>query len=43
MMPRIVEIEELPLLVNGKVDRQQLLRRYDNLRSRNYFHFLLEL
>lgn len=33
MMPRIVEIEELPLLVNGKVDRQFLLHHYDNLRQ----------
>ena len=32
---KILQIEELPLLVNGKVDRQQLLRNYDELCSGN--------
>ncbi|KAK4313336.1 hypothetical protein Pmani_015324 [Petrolisthes manimaculis] len=29
MQPQLVMVEELPLLVNGKVDRQQLLRLYE--------------
>ncbi|KAK8740652.1 hypothetical protein OTU49_002633 [Cherax quadricarinatus] len=29
MIPQLIQIDELPLLVNGKVDRQQLLKIYE--------------
>ncbi|VVD05712.1 unnamed protein product [Leptidea sinapis] len=30
MIPQVIIIESIPLLVNGKVDRQQLLKMYEN-------------
>ncbi|XP_053619845.1 beta-alanyl-bioamine nonribosomal peptide synthetase ebony [Plodia interpunctella] len=30
MIPQVIEIENVPLLVNGKVDRQALLKMYEN-------------
>ncbi|XP_013185041.1 beta-alanyl-bioamine nonribosomal peptide synthetase ebony [Amyelois transitella] len=30
MIPQVIEIETIPLLVNGKVDRQALLKMYEN-------------
>ncbi|XP_037876452.1 ebony protein isoform X1 [Bombyx mori] len=30
MMPQVIEVESIPLLVNGKVDRQGLLKMYEN-------------
>lgn len=30
MMPQVIVVEAIPLLVNGKVDRQTLLRTYEN-------------
>ncbi|KAJ8715460.1 hypothetical protein PYW07_009942 [Mythimna separata] len=30
MIPQVIEVESIPLLVNGKVDRQALLKMYEN-------------
>lgn len=30
MVPQVVVVDEMPLLVNGKVDRQKLLKIYEN-------------
>ncbi|XP_025833499.1 uncharacterized protein LOC108741169 isoform X2 [Agrilus planipennis] len=35
MVPRVVIIETVPLLVNGKIDRQSLLRNFENSDSIN--------
>ena len=39
MMPKLVKLATMPLLVNGKVDRQQLLRRYEESLSCRNFSF----
>lgn len=40
MIPQIVIIDSIPLLVNGKVDRQSLLKSYENTNNNGeYFIF----
>uniref|UniRef100_A0A146KNY6 Mycosubtilin synthase subunit C n=1 Tax=Lygus hesperus TaxID=30085 RepID=A0A146KNY6_LYGHE len=34
-IPQVIIVKELPYLVNGKVDRQTLLRQYRNMKSQN--------
>lgn len=33
MTPQVVVVESLPLLVNGKIDRQSLLKTYENVNN----------
>ncbi|GJQ71326.1 hypothetical protein Trydic_g11060 [Trypoxylus dichotomus] len=33
MVPQVVILDKIPLLVNGKIDRQSLLKTYDNLNN----------
>ncbi|BES96998.1 AMP-Hypothetical protein enzyme [Nesidiocoris tenuis] len=34
-IPQVIIIEEMPFLVNGKIDRQTLLKQYKNLKGQN--------
>lgn len=43
MVPQVILIDKVPLLVNGKVDRQTLLKMYENTNNNgkpNYFFIL---
>lgn len=42
MVPQVILIESVPLLVNGKVDRQTLLKSYENASSNGEF-FIIQL
>lgn len=39
MVPQVVIIDAVPLLVNGKVDRQSLIRQYENTNNNGNVHF----
>jgi len=38
MIPQVMIIESVPLLVNGKVDRQSLLKMYENTNNNGNFN-----
>lgn len=42
-MTQVVQIEELPLLVNGKVDRQKLLQLYLDQRQLQRGYLIVDL
>lgn len=43
MIPQVIEIESVPLLVNGKVDRQALLKMYENTNNNDDSEISLDL
>ncbi|KAH9629901.1 hypothetical protein HF086_008192 [Spodoptera exigua] len=43
MIPQVIEVESIPLLVNGKVDRQALLKMYENTNNNDDSEIPLEL
>ncbi|XP_075986669.1 nonribosomal peptide synthetase ebony [Anticarsia gemmatalis] len=43
MIPQVIEIETVPLLVNGKVDRQALLKMYENTNNNDDSEIPLDL
>ncbi|XP_026745827.1 uncharacterized protein LOC113507173 [Trichoplusia ni] len=43
MMPQVIEVESIPLLVNGKVDRQALLKMYENTNNNDDSEIPLDL
>ncbi|XP_045506438.1 tyrocidine synthase 3 [Colias croceus] len=43
MLPQVIIIDEIPLLVNGKVDRQALLKMYENSNNNDDTTLSLEL
>lgn len=43
MLPQVIEIETVPLLVNGKVDRQALLKMYENTNNNDDSEISLEI
>lgn len=40
MIPQLVIVDEMPLLVNGKIDRQALLRMYEDAINNSEFSML---
>lgn len=40
MIPQVVIIESIPLLVNGKVDRQGLLKMYENTNNNGTYNYI---
>lgn len=43
MIPQVEIVEEFPFLPNGKVDRQELLKMYEDEASRNYVEVRVEV
>ncbi|CAB3257676.1 unnamed protein product [Arctia plantaginis] len=43
MIPQVIEIDTIPLLVNGKVDRQALLKMYENTNNNDDSEIPLDL
>ena len=39
MMPKLIKLNSFPLLVNGKIDRQVLLKKYEDSLSCSHFEF----
>ncbi|XP_017775260.1 PREDICTED: LOW QUALITY PROTEIN: dimodular nonribosomal peptide synthase-like, partial [Nicrophorus vespilloides] len=43
MIPQVIQMESIPLLVNGKIDRQSLLKGYEYTNNNDDSHFEAEI
>lgn len=41
MIPQVIFVENIPLLVNGKIDRQALLKTYENTNNNGKIYFIV--